>query len=204
MKLNQKKYLGILIDLIIGNKVMKKFNQPILVLFFIGLFLNSCSSIKVYSDFDSDIDFDKYQSFAFYKEGIDKVEISDIDKKRILKSIEKNFTQKGISINKNPDLLINISTKSSENIYIDTNPYYSPYGPGWHPYSIGNYRRIPYSTSQGVLYIDVIDTKSKQLVWQGKGIGLLSSQKKNKDEIVEEYVNRILAAYPPEKVLVNN
>ena len=99
---------------------MKKFNQPILVLFFIGLFLNSCSSIKVYSDFDSDIDFDKYQSFAFYKEGIDKVEISDIDKKRILKSIEKNFTQKGISINKNPDLLINISTKSSENIYIDT------------------------------------------------------------------------------------
>ena len=54
------------------------------------------------------------------------------------------------------------------------------------------------------MYIDVIDTKSKQLVWQGKGIGLLSSQKKNKDEIVEEYVNRILAAYPPEKVLVNN
>ena len=100
--------------------------------------------------------------------------------------------------------IINISTKSSENIYIDTNPYYSPYGPGWHPYSIGNYRRIPYSTSQGVLYIDVIDTKSKQLVWQGKGIGLLSSQKKNKDEIVEEYVNRILAAYPPEKVLINN
>ena len=136
---------------------MKKFNQPILVLFFIGLFLNSCNSIKVYSDFDSDIDFDKYQSFAFYKEGIDKVEISDIDKKRILKSIEKNFTQKGISVNKNPDLLINISTKSSENIYIDTNPYYSPYGPGWHPYSTGNFRRIPYSSSQGVLYIDVIE-----------------------------------------------
>ena len=183
---------------------MKKFNQSVLLLFFIGLFLNSCSSIKVYSDFDSDIDFDKYQSFAFYKEGIDRVEISDIDKKRILKSIEKNFIKKGISINENPDLLINISTKSSENIYIDTNPYYSPYGPGWYPYNGRNFRRIPYSTSEGILYIDIIDTESKQLVWQGKGIGILSSQKKNKDEIVEEYVNKILAAYPPEKVLVSN
>ena len=45
----------------------------------------SCNSIRVYSDFDSEINFDNYKSFAFYKKGIDNVEISDIDKKRILK-----------------------------------------------------------------------------------------------------------------------
>ena len=66
---------------------MKKFNQSFLLFSLIALFLSSCNSIKVYSDFDSDINFDNYQSFAFYKSGIDKVEISDIDKKRILKSI---------------------------------------------------------------------------------------------------------------------
>ena len=59
---------------------MKIFNQYILFLFILGLSLNSCNSIRVYSDFDSEIDFSNYQSFAFYKTGIDKVEISDIDK----------------------------------------------------------------------------------------------------------------------------
>ena len=32
----------------------------------------------------SDINFDNYNSFAFYKTGIDNVKISDIDKKRII------------------------------------------------------------------------------------------------------------------------
>tara|TARA_Y100000758_G_scaffold252448_1_gene188895 strand:+ start:1474 stop:2022 length:549 start_codon:yes stop_codon:yes gene_type:complete len=182
---------------------MKIFNQYVLFLFILGLSLISCNSIRVYSDFDSEIDFSSYQSFAFYKTGVDKVEISDIDKKRILKSIEENLTQKGMSISETPDLLINISTKSSENIYID-NSYYSPYYSGWYPYYGRNYRRVAHTTSEGVLYIDIIDTKSKQLVWQGKGIGFLSSNRMNRDELVEGYVNKILSVYPPqEEVLVN-
>tara|TARA_B100000470_G_scaffold220772_1_gene209773 strand:- start:1444 stop:1992 length:549 start_codon:yes stop_codon:yes gene_type:complete len=182
---------------------MKIFNQYVLFLFILGLSLVSCNSIRVYSDFDSEIDFSSYQSFAFYKTGVDKVEISDIDKKRILKSIEENLTQKGMSISETPDLLINISTKSSENIYID-NSYYSPYYSGWYPYYGRNYRRVAHTTSEGVLYIDIIDTKSKQLVWQGKGIGFLSSNRMNRDELVEGYVNKILSVYPPqEEVLVN-
>ncbi|MBT7623386.1 MAG: DUF4136 domain-containing protein [Flavobacteriaceae bacterium] len=182
---------------------MKIFNQYVLFLFILGLSLISCNSIRVYSDFDSEIDFSSYQSFAFYKTGVDKVEISDIDKKRILKSIEENLTQKGMSISETPDLLINISTKSSENIYID-NSYYSPYYSGWYPYYGRNYRRVAHTTSEGVLYIDIIDTKSKQLVWQGKGIGFLSSNRMNRDELVEGYVNKILSVYPPqEEVSVN-
>ncbi|MBT4959561.1 MAG: DUF4136 domain-containing protein [Flavobacteriaceae bacterium] len=182
---------------------MKIFNQYVLFLFILGLSLVSCNSIRVYSDFDSEIDFSSYQSFAFYKTGVDKVEISDIDKKRILKSIEENLTQKGMSISETPDLLINISTKSSENIYID-NSYYSPYYSGWYPYYGRNYRRVAHTTSEGVLYIDIIDTKSKQLVWQGKGIGFLSSNRMNRDELVEGYVNKILSIYPPqEEVSVN-
>lgn len=182
---------------------MKKFNQSILLLFLFGLLMTSCNSIRVYSDFDSEINFDNYKSFAFYKTGIDKVEISDIDKKRILKSIEKNLIAKGMTISDKPDLLVNISTKSSENIYID-NSYYSPYSLGWYPYYGRSYRRVSHTTSEGVLYIDIIDTNSKQLVWQGKGIGFLSSHKMNRDELVEGYVNKILSVYPPEEVLASN
>ena len=55
---------------------MKKF-----LLISLLFLLNSCYSIRVYSDFDSEANFNSYMSFAFYKAGIDQVEISDIDKK---------------------------------------------------------------------------------------------------------------------------
>ena len=89
----------------------------------ISVILISCGSVKVASDFDSEADFSQYKTFAFYKSGIDKVEISDIDKKRILKSIQNTLLNKGMTIDENPDILINIATKSSENIYIDNTFY---------------------------------------------------------------------------------
>jgi uncharacterized protein YcfL len=55
----------------------------------ISIILISCKSIKVASDYDSQVDFNNYKTYAFYKPGIDELEISDIDKKYI--------TIKGIS-----------------------------------------------------------------------------------------------------------
>ena len=66
--------------------------------------LNGCYSIRVYSDYDSEANFDSYKSFAFYKSGIDQVEISDIDKKRILKAVEADFKSKNMLISHSPDL----------------------------------------------------------------------------------------------------
>ena len=174
-----------------------KINSILFTILF-SLSILSCGSIKVASDYDSDADFSNYKTFAFYKSGIDKVEISDLDKKRILKSIQNTLLNKGLTLDENPDVLINISTKSSENIYID-NSFYSPYYTGWYPYYSRGHRQVAYSTSQGALYIDVIDTKSKQLIWQGKGIGVLSSKKSDRDELVNNYVTKILEVYPPEK-----
>ena len=174
-----------------------KINRILFTILF-SLSILSCGSIKVASDYDSDADFSNYKTFAFYKSGIDKVEISDIDKKRILKSIQNSLLNKGLTIDENPDILINIATKSSENIYID-NSFYSPYYTGWYPHYSRGHRQVAYSTSQGALYIDVIDTKSKQLIWQGKGIGVLSSKKSDRDELVNNYVTKILEVYPPEK-----
>ena len=50
----------------------------------------SCSSVKVFSDFDHSIDFSNYETFAYFKPEIDKVDISDLDKRRILKSLDNH------------------------------------------------------------------------------------------------------------------
>ena len=74
---------------------MKTFKLvPILLL----LILSSCSSVTVYSDYDKNVDFTPYKTYAFFKPGIDKVEISDLDKKRILYSFYFSFLRLPIDL----------------------------------------------------------------------------------------------------------
>ncbi|MGB2152532.1 MAG: DUF4136 domain-containing protein, partial [Flavobacteriaceae bacterium] len=142
------------------------------LLLFLSLLFLSCSSIRVYHDFDAGVDFDSYTSYAFFKPGIDEVEISDLDKKRILKAIEKELANKDLISSETPELLVNIAVKSSNDVYINNwNGWGYGWGWGWG-YGWGwphNNIATVSSQTNGILFIDLIDAKSKQLVWQGKG-----------------------------------
>jgi len=159
------------------------------------LFLFSCSSVYVISDHDASIDFKSYKTFAYLKSGIDKAEISDLDKRRILKSIDLELESKGLNKSKNPDLLITFSTNAKEKIYINTDYLYS----NWHynPYFFGPMRSFPINQIEGTLYINLIDSKTKKLIWQGKGRGGLSDYIKNRDEKISAFVSEILNNFPP-------
>lgn len=163
----------------------------------LATFLMSCSSIKVATDYDREIDFSQYQSFAFYKPGIDKAEISDLDKKRILRAIEANLTAQGMTKSKNPDLLISIFTETRENVNIYQNNF--GYGWGWNPYFWGAGGGNTVSRNvEGTLYIDLIDAEQNELVWQGLGTGILSLDMDKKQEKINEIVQKILEKYPPQ------
>jgi len=156
------------------------------------LTLVSCASVRVSTDYDSQATFDNYKTFAFYKPGIDKVEISDLDKKRILRAIEKEMLTKGFTKSESPDLLVNINTKTEKNVDV----YNAGIGYGWGPW-YGGYNRQISSSTNGVLYIDLINSKDKQLVWQGRGSGYLTHHVEKKDARTQEFVTAILAKYPP-------
>ena len=67
--------------------------------------------------------FNQYKSFAFFKTGIDRAEINDIDKRRILRSIDSEMQNKGFTKSENPDLLVSIFTKSRENVNVNQNNF---------------------------------------------------------------------------------
>ena len=166
-----------------------------LLSFFVALF-SSCSSIKVYSDYDKKVDFTPYKTFAFYKAGIDKVEISDLDKRRILNSIDEVLTAKGFIKSENPDLLINFFTKEREQV--DVNQFNMGWGWGWDPWMWGGNTAINRYV-EGTLFIDLIDAIKKELIWQGEGIGVLTKDRDKKEELIKEFVTKILQQYPPQK-----
>ncbi|RZJ34336.1 MAG: DUF4136 domain-containing protein [Flavobacterium sp.] len=165
---------------------------PVLLLFVLA----SCSSVRVASDYDKKADFGRYKTYAFFKNGIDKVEISDLDKKRILRSIEEAMTAKGFTKSENPDLLVNFFTKSTDQVNVNNNGWGYGFGWGWSPWMWGGTTSV-YTNTEGSLFIDLIDATKKELVWQGEGIGILTENSGDKDQRIKEFVDKILAQYPP-------
>ena len=169
--------------------------KAIQFLFAVLLFtMVSCGSmVSVNADYDKKVDFSTYKTFAYYKTGIDKVEISDLDKKRILNSIEEVMISKGFTKSENPDILISIFTKERERVDVYQN---YGFGWGWNPYWGMGYTNVM-TSPEGTLFIDIIDAKTKELVWQGEGSGYLTKDTEKKDARIKEFVTRILEQYPP-------
>lgn len=192
---------------------MKNINLMALLLLSAVLF-TSCRSVDVVADYDRQVNFDSYKSYAFYKTGIDQAQVSDLDKRRILKAIEYEMSQRGFQKSKDPDILVSIFTDEKERVNVYQNypwgwgwggwgPYWGGYwggywGPGYWGPAVSSY-------TEGALYIDLIDAKSKQLVWQGKGVGSLSRYKdvEKKERRIREFVYEIMRKYPPEIVASN-
>lgn len=175
-----------------------------LVLGFIGLMLmSSCASVDVSTDYAENVDFSDYNTFAFYKPGIDKAEISDLDKRRILKAIENELSKKGMVKSQNPDVLISIITDAEKNVNVYQNNF--GWGWGWNPFFMGGAGFNNISTSvDGILFIDVIDEETRELVWQGMGKAYLSENREDKIERIKLIVQKILEEYPPMPKTVAN
>ncbi len=184
---------------------------PIIVF---AILLSSCSSVKVAADYDREANFDSYKTFAFFKPGIDKVELNTLDKRRILRAIEAELMAKGFTKSENPDMLVSIFTESNQRVDIYNNAWgaggwgwggYGGWGPGWGGYGGwgpgwgGGGSQV--STSiEGMLFIDFIDNKKKELFWQGSGTGYLVTKNVEKKEArIKEFVAKTMMQFPPEK-----
>ncbi|PCH54121.1 MAG: hypothetical protein COC22_00905 [Flavobacteriaceae bacterium] len=169
---------------------------PLVLLFLVA----SCSSVRVSTDYDTTADFSTYKTFAFYKKGIDKVDISDLDKRRILKAVESELLAKGFTKSDTPDLLVNIFTKARKKIDIYNDGYgYGGYY-GWYPWYYGpNFGTHISQYTEGTLFVDLIDAHKKELAWQGIGSGglITSGNVTKKEERIKEFVAEIMSKYPP-------
>ena len=170
-----------------------------LIILFLVSILTSCSSVYVNTDYDKKANFAAYKTYAYNKSSIDKLEISDLDKKRILYAIDAVMPTKQFSKSENPDVLINIFTKERERVNVYNNMGWGyGFGWGWGPgWGMGMGFTQTTTTPEGTLYIEIVDAKTKELVWQGIGTGYLTTNFEKKDERIAEFVSKILEKYPP-------
>ena len=105
---------------------------------------------------------------------------------------------KGLKKSNKPDILVNIITKERQEINV-YNQNFGMWGLGWGwgPSFGWNQTNVSNSTS-GTLFIDFIDNKRKELVWQGIGEGYLTNRIDRKENRIKEFVTSILSNYPPD------
>lgn len=173
----------------------------LLSLLFITAIAASCSSISVNTDYDDNTDFNQYKTYGFLDKAIEKAEISDLDKKRILSAIDAEFQKKGFTKSENPALLVNIFTRANKEVSVNQWGYGGGFGWGWGwGYGPGMWGGTSVNTStEGTLFIDLIDANKKELVWQGVGSGVLTLDRDKKQQRINEFVAEIMKQYPPQE-----
>jgi hypothetical protein len=159
----------------------------------------SCQTVRVSQDYAIGTDFSQYNTFAYFKKGVDEAKISELDKKRILRAIDNEMISKGFAKSETPDVLVSIFTDTKERVDVYNNFGWGiGYGWGWGGFGYGGpFGNNVNRTTEGMLYIDLIDANNKELIWQGVGTAALKSSPEEKVERTQEMVREILMQFPP-------
>ena len=170
----------------------------------LALLLSGCAP-RVYTEQDDQARFEGYHNYAWLSPPPPAVHNpildSDILEGRVHRSVENTLKSRGfdeVAADANPDFLVTYHTASKQKIessgaslsfgFIDA----FPHGFGAVAVPIGGDVE---SRDEGTLMVDVIDAKSKRLVWRGWTTGWLSPDNYTQ-EAVDSAVKQILDKFP--------
>lgn len=175
--------------------------KKVLFLLMVAFAATSCSTIKISSDFDRTADFSSYKKFKFTDEAL-TLPINEINRNRILRAVEAELTAKGLSkSDTDPDVFIDIKLKGEQKqtaTATNSGGYGYGYRYGWG----GGFSTttISYETYvDGTLFVDMIDAKKQQLVWQGRGTKTIDpdANENKREQNINYAVKQIFMKYPP-------
>lgn len=174
-----------------------------LVLLVLLASLTGCSSLTVNYDYDQNVDWGKYRSYAW----MDKPDAptnptqpmpdTQLWDQRFASSVQYEMGERGIIERDDPDLLVVYHFGSTEKIQVTDWGYrYSDYYWGY-----GGRQIDVYQFTEGSLVIDLIDAETKNLVWRGTGTGVVEQTQRSPEEWqkrIDNIIHKIMESFPPE------
>ena len=182
-----------------------------IVFFLVALItISACSSIKITSEKDGDVDFTQYKTMSYYgwaKES-DKI-LNRFEKERIEAAFAKEFKSRGLElVERDGDVIVSLyivvdqktGATAYTNHYGGGGPYgwYGGYGYGAWGWGMG-YSSTTYSEYDyyvGTLICDVFDSKKKSLIWQGVVSGEIDDNPKTRERNLPRVVGYLMKKYP--------
>ena len=193
-----------------ANAVRKVTIITLLLILMTVLFFSCTPTLKVSTDYDRSANFTAYKTFSVYDLKT-KGDVSQLNRDRIIRYIKSEMTRKGfVETDNNPDLMINAVTvlKDKRSFTASTNFYgyggfYRPYG-YWGVPASASTTVSAYNYKDGSLVIDVVDAKTKKMIWEGMGYAQVDKKPKNPEEVISEVVNKIMQSFPVNQSLSKN
>jgi hypothetical protein len=169
-------------------------------LFMVG-FLASCApSANVRFDYDPKVNvrqFSTYRIEADQRRNADPIVGGNLNQRRISEEIDKAMRAKGYKpvLGGDADLVIRFFADSKDRQQIQSNNMWSPYM-YWYGPNYGNVYSRQYEENRVV--VNVYDSRSNDIVWQGWATGQLNQSKKerNRDVAFRSTVQSIMGQFP--------
>lgn len=160
----------------------------------------ACSSVQVSYDYDKQVDFSKYKSYAFTQEALD-LAMDQLNRDRILKAIETELTAKGFTKSESPDAWVHVAVKTAQRTeaVANTSGGYGMYG----RYGYGGgftTTTVDYNEyTDGTLFVSLVDKSTEKIVWTGRGTKTIDehSSAEKRDQNITYAVKQIFLNYPP-------
>ncbi|SDI98390.1 protein of unknown function [Ferrimonas sediminum] len=174
--------------------------------------LAGCSSVSTEYDYDEQVNFADYTRWAWVEAsantGAAQYQMDGLNDRRIRKALADQLSGVGLQqvAVSDAQVLVNYLTQVEKKIDVDTfytnfgyYPYYHGRGSYWGTGVQADTRVREYK--EGTLIVDIIDAKSKQLLWRGSGTDTLKKNltPEKRTEHVNKVVMAILEGYPPGK-----
>ena len=161
------------------------------------------ATAKINLDFDPDLDFSKYKTFA-YIGGVENLVMlqlnPDLINIRIHRMVVRELEKKGlheVNPNQSPDLVVRYWASSESQVNVAVMGNWGPYGPYIGSYWGNTYNSVTASNRrEGTLILDLIDPKVKNLAWRLYLTRKLSDPDKDWKRADEEFTEGF-KSYPP-------
>jgi Domain of unknown function (DUF4136) len=144
-----------------------------LLLALLSLLSTLSATAKIATDFDPNLDFSKFKSFAFIGgvEQLVRMQLNpDLLNDRVHRAVSRELTAKGLheaTPEENPDLVVRYWANSQKNFDVAASTNWGVYGPyyGYH-WGFAYYSMDTYTTHEGTLGIELIAANSRDLAWR--------------------------------------
>jgi len=166
-------------------------------------FFSCAPALQVTYDYDRNVNFRQYKTFAMLNLEHQSGSVSMLNSERIIKAIKAEMVKKGLVENKEQhDLTVNAVTIFKEKMNTTaTTDYYNYGGParpyGWNGMGTGvTTYQVDYYLD-GSLIIDILDSKTGKLIWEGIGNKEIDGPITDPDTRIPAAIAKIMAKFPP-------
>lgn len=182
-----------------------------LLVFYVAWQLVACSTIQVNSDYDEAVDFSTLHRYNWLpgqpkKSGNPILDSDGLMHERFKKELDDWFQSHGYEqvSQEQSDFLVGYYLVTEKKTRITVlNDYYG-YPGTWRYYGgywnyPGGTRTYVYDYEEGTLIIDIVNTKTHQLMWRGTAVEQIKNLKtpEQRKAKIAEVINKVMAQFPP-------